>query len=1776
MGVDELRLAHKMTASNHVMAVCLAVAASLALFALLTAGGGAVRAQTDGTPTSVGGGPVVVWETAIPEDWPVGQVSYIIFTFEAFSADGGALTFALKETDDTAKFSLIPAGVNDAGNYVAQLQLKVGEVLDYETQDTYLIGVVVSTEGGASTEMLLRLRITDVAEDAVSPSPPASASPAPITTPTDPCFEAISGDVNIVRSWISSCLSENRPNEGRAGDYYARFFTFTVYEAATVTIRLNSEVDTYLYLMKGTEKDGEPVEKNDDVVPIEDLNSAIEDHDLETGEYTIEATAYDIEKSGSFTLVVSGLPDAVEPQVDCSTGGAVSDAGENTELVADCETLLGVRDALAGTGLLNWAADSPIADWDGITVGGSPMRVTGLELDDIGLNGEVPTGMGRLSGLEVLSLSENSLSGAMPDELGSLANLRELSVDGNQLTGEIPAELGGLANLATLALSDNQLSGAIPVELGDLANLVELKLSGNSLSGCIPLALQDVADNDLALTGLDVCASDVCTAGSVVSDPDENAELVADCETLLGLRDALAGSGLLNWGADTTISDWDGITVGGSPMRVTKVELDEKGLNGSLPTALGVLTGLEALSLSGNGLRGTVPAELGGLASLTELSFDNNQLTGGIPVELGSLAGLETLALNDNRLSGAIPTELGELTELRSLLLANNRLSGEIPVELAALANLEQLKLAGNLLSGCIPPALLDVVANDLSDTGLEACASGVCATGSAVTSPDENAGLVSDCNALLAMKRILEGRASPLNWAADTSIEDWEGVKVDGSTKRVIHLVLNERGLSGRLPAELGRLSQLSLLQITGNEVNGPIPAELGRLSRLQRMVLANNDLMGEIPPELDGLASLSSMTLSGNELSGEIPPELSSLTNLRSLYLDDNSLSGEIPGEIGSLSSLRFLYINDNQLSGEIPSELGDMSTLEVLSLDGNRLTGAIPSELGDILTLEVLSLDGNLLEGAIPIALGRLAKLEVLSLAQNRLTGEIPAELGAIPNLKTLSLHSNEFSGCIPKELEDVQRNDLISLGLEFCGEGQCAGGTAVTNPSDNHGLVSDCNTLLAGLDGLRGSAPLNWSTEVAIEDWDGVTVSGSPKRVTELNLSGKGLDGVVAPELGNLTKLKVLNLSGNMLTGEIPSELVRLTSMEELSLKDNELSGQIPYELARLANLRELYVSGNELSGCIPDGLDDVEDNDLDALALLLCGEVDCSSGTAVADPEDNSGLVSDCEMLLELRDELAGTAFLNWSVHLSMDDWDGVTVGGSTKRVIHIELNDMELSGEIPAELASLEAMEVLALSDNELVGRIPSELGKLANLKKLLIDGNLLSGEISAELAVLSNLEELKLAGNNLSGCIPEAFEDITTNDLEELGLDFCEAGECANGSAVENPDANPGLVADCDALLAARDTLKGDGILNWSAEVAIGEWFGVTVEGSPKRVTKLEIGRSTLNGQVAPELGSLTKLSVLSLSDNRLSGEIPSELGELTNLEVLSLSENRLTGAIPSSLGNLTALERLSLSDNRLSGEIPSELGSLVNLDHLYLAENQLSGAIPTELGSLIALSYLSLNNNRLTGGIPSEFGSLAEVRYLRLSDNQLTGELPSALSSLSNLRHLHLSRNQLSGEIPTELGDLVNLTYLHLSDNELTGEIPPELGSLSNLTELYLSRNQLSGEIPAELGSLSNLVQLYLPRNQLTGEIPSELGNLENLVNLFLSGNQLTGCIHEGLRDVANNDLSLLNLLDCAPATGLIAIPRGLGAESEDLLQRVSDHPFLRSEIVGWQSPS
>ena len=171
---------------------------------------------------------------------------------------------------------------------------------------------------------------------------------------------------------------------------------------------------------------------------------------------------------------------------NCAADGEVSDVANNPDLMSDCEALLEGRDTLRGTATLNWSASTPIAQWDGVTVSGTPRRVTSLTLDSNQLTGEIPTDLGSLSNLTGLRLDSNQLTGEIPPELCDLSNLTSLWLGGNQLTGEIPPELGSLSNLALLVLDNNELTGEIPSEMGGLSNLTGLGLENNQLTGRFP------------------------------------------------------------------------------------------------------------------------------------------------------------------------------------------------------------------------------------------------------------------------------------------------------------------------------------------------------------------------------------------------------------------------------------------------------------------------------------------------------------------------------------------------------------------------------------------------------------------------------------------------------------------------------------------------------------------------------------------------------------------------------------------------------------------------------------------------------------------------------------------------------------------------------------------------------------------------------------------------------------------------------------------------------------------------------------------------------------------------------------------------------------------------------------------------------------------------------------------------------------------------------------------------------------------------------------------
>ena len=56
--------------------------------------------------------------------------------------------------------------------------------------------------------------------------------------------------------------------------------------------------------------------------------------------------------------------------------------------------------------------------------------------------------------------------------------------------------------------------------------------------------------------------------------------------------DALTGTATLDWSASSTISAWERIALNISSTRVTSLEVDDEGLDGTIPVALGGLSAL--------------------------------------------------------------------------------------------------------------------------------------------------------------------------------------------------------------------------------------------------------------------------------------------------------------------------------------------------------------------------------------------------------------------------------------------------------------------------------------------------------------------------------------------------------------------------------------------------------------------------------------------------------------------------------------------------------------------------------------------------------------------------------------------------------------------------------------------------------------------------------------------------------------------------------------------------------------------------------------------------------------------------------------------------------------------------------------------------------------------------------------------------------------------------------------------------------------------------------
>ena len=958
-----------------------------------------------------------------------------------------------------------------------------------------------------------------------------------------------------------------------------------------------------------------------------------------------------------------------------------------------------------------------------------------------------------------------------------------------------------------------------------------------------------------------------------------------------------------------------------------------------------------------------------------------------------------------------------------------NGLQGHMSEDLIdILPELLTLYLEGNSgLANCVPESLYDVQNNDLRELDLPACEE-TCAWGAALPDPADS-GLVADCEALLAARNSLTaGRNSDvLDWSARIPIGDWSGVYLGGSPQRVTRFE-------------------------TTQELWGYLSAELGKLSNLEVLNLSYTFLRGRIPEELEDLANLHTLNLGGNRLEGGIPPELTRLTNLQTLDLSDNDLRGRIPRDLDDLVNLRTLDLSDNDLSGPIPENLVSLGNLQSLNLSGNGFAGCIPhglrrvavNDFGDVglpfcdVMLSGLTISpGTLIPefepggteytadvGSSPVTItptndhnAQLAYLEendaqipdadgavpghqvpldegdttikvrvtsrqdgsatrtyIIVVSRVGLPGA-PSMAGPItPGAASLSVSwtaPSEAGGAVITSYDlryiessatdkadtnwsvvegawdtgpttytvfgldsgtqyDVQVRAVSRVGAgpwsaTLTGTpsaGGCSTGGAVTGAVNNPGLVADCEVLLEVRDTLAGTASLDWLASTSIGDWDGVTLGGTPRRVTGLDLANRRLTGSIAVALGSLAELQSLLLSNNQLTGEIPGEL------------------------ARLSNLQSLTLSQNQLAGCIPENLRGIASNDLASVGLPFCDAIlsglTISSGTLTPQFEPGrTGYTADVEpsqiTITPINDHNATFQFLNENDAV-VQDADAGAVGqqvelgyGITTIKIKVISQDTEATHTYTIEVTRIGMPDAPNITGPITPGAAslsvswtaPSETGGavITSYDLRYIESSA-TDKADTNWSVVEGAWDTGPTTYTVFGLDSGTQYDVQVRAVSRVGAGpwsatltgTPSAGGCSTGGAVTGAVNNPGLVADCEVLLEVRDTLAGTASLDWLASTSIGDWDGVTLGGTPRRVTGLGLANRRLTGSIAVALGSLAELQSLLLSNNQLTGEIPGELARLSNLQSLTLSQNQLAGCIPENLRGIASNDLASV----------------------------------------------------------------------------------------------------------------------------------------------------------------------------------------------------------------------------------------------------------------------
>ncbi len=247
-----------------------------------------------------------------------------------------------------------------------------------------------------------------------------------------------------------------------------------------------------------------------------------------------------------------------------------------------------------------------------------------------------------------------------------------------------------------------------------------------------------------------------------------------------------------------------------------------------------------------------------------------------------------------------------------------------------------------------------------------------------------------ADSASLVALYNATDGANWVTPWDISMPMNTWTSGLTFNASGNVTKIKLENQNLTGDLPEELLDMCYLDTVTIAGNDLSTTIESALAAFkSDIHLLNLSGNGLTGEIPTNVIRFTEITQLFIGTNEITGEIPTQLGQLETLEYLNLAVNELTGEIPASIDDLSNLISLSLLQNNLTGSIPDEIGRLSNLNTLMLDENELSGTLTDSLGNLTNLTMLSIAFNEFSGALPQSLTNFGSSTILTVFGNAYT-------------------------------------------------------------------------------------------------------------------------------------------------------------------------------------------------------------------------------------------------------------------------------------------------------------------------------------------------------------------------------------------------------------------------------------------------------------------------------------------------------------------------------------------------------------------------------------------------------------------------------------------------------------------------------------------------------------------------------------------------------------------------------------------------------------------